>query len=167
MGAVAGFTVATVTIALPRLSMPPSTRCGGRRRERPDVLAHAMPMRNLQWPAAALPDNPAGTESSEGLAPRCEAPMTAPDAIRRAQAWLAATTEPCERCDELGRQICSTHYANNDDLAALGPASVALAAALQEILDEEDAWTGVSSTVLKRADAALTKWTEAVTQPRE
>ncbi len=74
------------------------------------------------------------------------------DAIERALTWLRdADGEPCSEATEA-----------IDALARLGPASVGLAVALRDILAEEDAWTGVSETVLDQAEAKLAAWAVAV-----
>ena len=80
--------------------------------------------------------------------------MSAADAIRRAQAWREHDCRyvmpgKCELCD---------------NLAAIGPASVALAAAVQELLrgmseEAQDIFFGVERA--RELRDSLAQWTEA------
>ena len=120
-------------------------------------------MRNLQCPTAALPGNPAGIEGSEGLAPPARkedgAPMNVPDAIRRAQGWQRAVeaNRPSFVSDPVRRA--------REGLAALGPASVALAEALAE-LNEAVKSNGLFLD-MRTADDALMEWAQAVSGEAE
>ena len=81
--------------------------------------------------------------------------MSAPDAIRTAQAWL----EHVAKCDEAASEGFTGTCVERRNLAALGPASVALAEAL-------DAWHQPEGADCDDDDClackALSAWTEAV-----
>ena len=81
------------------------------------------------------------------------------DAIRRAQAWLAD--------GHVGNLVTAFDYCKECyALARLGPASVALAEALQEILEwsEEYPYDPIGGVEVENIRKALAAWTEAVTQ---
>ncbi len=82
------------------------------------------------------------------------------DAIRRAQAWLAAASPRPWNPDEMIYTLEEEPQAEvNANLAALGPASVALAVALEE-LNEAVKSNGLFLD-MRTADDALAEWAEA------
>ena len=87
------------------------------------------------------------------------------DAIRTAQAWLAKTT-----LHELAYGDWHQYKDAERGLAALGPASVALAVALERFVgpaSQHSQCREPESCAICAARDSLAAWTEAVTQPAE
>ncbi len=98
--------------------------------------------------------------------------MSTQDAIERAQAWLVEAKREREDHERLNERypMAALPWIANAALAALGPASVALAVALERFVgpaSHHSQCREPESCAICAARDSLAAWTEAVTQPAE